>query len=79
MGFSKQEYWSGEPLPSPYIMIHVHILEASLNGEASFVFPFLFCYQLEQGHSLAGSVTVRWKPCAEGLGNPGTDLSVLYT
>ena len=42
MGFSRQEYWSGVPLPSPCIMIYVQILEASLNEEASFVFPFLF-------------------------------------
>ena len=23
MGFSKQEYWSGVPLPSPYLFIYV--------------------------------------------------------
>ena len=25
MGFSRQDYWSGVPLPSPYINIYVHI------------------------------------------------------
>ena len=26
MGFSRQEYWSGMPLPSPRVFIHIYIL-----------------------------------------------------
>ena len=30
MGFSRQEYWSGLPFPSPYIHIYIYILASQV-------------------------------------------------
>lgn len=67
----------GLPFPASLIMVHVRILEASLNGDACFVFPFFFPIGCRKDMVTADWM-MRWKPCAKGLDNHQADLAALY-
>ena len=47
MGFSRQEYWSGVPLPSPYGYPSGHEIEQQKGVEKSF--PFILKFKLRFG------------------------------
>ena len=45
MGFSRQEYWSGLPLPSPYICIHTYICIYIYIYECVYIYMYISSFQ----------------------------------
>ena len=72
MGFSRQEYWSGVPLPSPKIMVHLNscallseiqsVAKAGLNScSAHSTHPLALLYPLQHHATSLGTLVVKWK------------------
>ena len=47
MGFSRQKYWSGVPLPSPCTYIHIYIYIDTVHSNTVIIFLSYLCPQLK--------------------------------
>ena len=65
MGFSRQEYWSGVPLPSSSYYVMLKFIKKHLGG---FVINMFHFYALEKEMATHSSV-LAWR--IPGMGNPG--------
>ena len=73
MGFSRQEYWSGLPFPSPVIKYEMSEVGEvkSLSHVRLFVAPWTAAYQAPPSMGFSRQRVLEWGAIAFSVGSPG--------